>query len=598
MNSRKIRYICWILLIMIVLPGLATWAGDGPPPYVGQEPPGLVPKIFAPGFVCLPNRFEFGICLSIDGRECYFSTRTANWSSGYIMVTRYENGQWSTPARAPFSNYQSGCPALADNDQSCYFSREGSIYKATRTANGWSGPTIVNSPVSSSQSDWTCHVSNLGNIWLCSWRSGGVAQCDLWRVQFENERFTQAQNLRSLNTTSSDCDPAPGPDEDYVIWMSHRPGGFGGSDLYISFADGQEGWTAPKNLGPVINTSSSEYSPFMSADYKYLFFTREDNTNSDIYWVSVKAFLPDPDGPVFNMVTGQRFGSIQAAVNYASSGQTILLSPGKYEENIVIPPKELTIRSANARDSAIVSLTSCSGDSESPVITLSPGSIIKLQGLTIRDGAVGIGCSGAQLQLNNCLITVNRGCGIEVSDESTLEMSNCVIAGNTEQGISSLPNIPSRGNPVFGRVNITNCTIVQNKQHAINGNDITVTNSILYFNGQDSQINGDNVNITFSDVQGGVEGDGNTDANPEFVELGAWVSADPDYYTLGDFHLKSAAGHCNVITSTWILDSITSPCVDAGNPAGPVGNEPAENGGIINMGAYGGTCEASRTNVP
>jgi hypothetical protein len=566
---------------------------------MGQEPPGLVPKIFAPGLVCLPNRFEFGICLSINGRECYFSTRTANWSSGYIMVTRYENEQWTTPARAPFSNYQSGCPALADNDQNFYFCRSGSIYKAVRTATGWSGPTRVNPPVSSSQSDWTCHVSNLGNMWLCSHRPGGVGGCDLWTIQSGNGQFTQAQNLRTLNTTTNDCDPAPGPDEDYVIWMSGKPGGFGGNDLYISFADGQGGWTASKNLGPIINTSDGESAAYISSDNKYLFFTRDSGNNSDIYWVSIKAVLPDPNGPVFNMNTGQRFGSIQTAVNYASSGQTILLSPGKYEENIIIPPKELTIRSANAQDSAIVSLTSCSGDSGSPVITLSPESDIRLQGLTICDGAMGISCSGARLQLSHCIISGSQSCGIEVRDESTLEMSNCIVSGNAGAGFRSVPTSGARGGAVYSNVDITNCTIVQNQQYAIDGGDIRVTNSILYFNnGRNAQVNGDNVNVTFSDVHGGFEGDGNIDADPEFVELGVLVSADPDYYTIGDFHLKSAAGHCNAITSTWILDSTTSPCIDAGNTGDSVGSEPAENGGIINMGVYGGTCEASRTNVP
>ena len=48
-------------------------------------------------------------------------------------------------------------------------------------------------------------------------------------------------------------------------------------------------------------------------------------------------------------------------------------------------------------------------------------------------------------------------------------------------------------------------------------------------------------------------------------------------------------------TQTWITDDVTSPCIDAGDPMTPVGNEPFPNGGIINMGAYGGTAEASKS---
>jgi len=43
------------------------------------------------------------------------------------------------------------------------------------------------------------------------------------------------------------------------------------------------------------------------------------------------------------------------------------------------------------------------------------------------------------------------------------------------------------------------------------------------------------------------------------------------------------------------MDEATSPCVDTGDPGSPVGREPFPNGGRVNMGAYGGTAEASKS---
>lgn len=43
------------------------------------------------------------------------------------------------------------------------------------------------------------------------------------------------------------------------------------------------------------------------------------------------------------------------------------------------------------------------------------------------------------------------------------------------------------------------------------------------------------------------------------------------------------------------MDDVTSPCIDAGDPNSPVGDEPMPNGGRVNMGAYGGTAEASKS---
>lgn len=301
MKNQIIGTMCLIILFM-VLPAIAT-DNNAPAPYMGQEPPGLVPKVFAPGLISLPNRGERDICFSKDWRECYFTVHDANWTVKTIMVTRYENGHWTKPVQASFANNASSCPSLADNDQSLYFVRDRQIWKVHRITEGWSQPEAVPAPISSSKGDWSCHISSLGNAWICSWRAGGAGQCDMWRVQSTNGQFTEATNLRSLNTSVSDCGPVPGPNENYVIWQSHRPGGFGSVDLYISFADGKGGWTAPKNLGPAINTSGIEAAPKLSSDYKYLFFSRcntpkEGSEDEDIYWVSVEAFLQDPNKPV------------------------------------------------------------------------------------------------------------------------------------------------------------------------------------------------------------------------------------------------------------------------------------------------------------
>ena len=90
--------------------------------------------------------------------------------------------------------------------------------------------------------------------------------------------------------------------------------------------------------------------------------------------------------------------------------------------------------------------------------------------------------------------------------------------------------------------------------------------------------------VRFTDIQGGWPGDGNIDADP--------LSADPQN---GDYHLKSQAGRWDSGANIWVVDDVTSPCIDAGDPSSPVALEPIPNGGIVNMGAYGGTIEASKS---
>lgn len=80
--------------------------------------------------------------------------------------------------------------------------------------------------------------------------------------------------------------------------------------------------------------------------------------------------------------------------------------------------------------------------------------------------------------------------------------------------------------------------------------------------------------------------------DPCFVDTGAWQGTT---FIEGDYHLKSQAGHWDETTQAWIQDAMTSPCIDAGDPMSPIGLEPFPNGGRVNMGAYGGIIEASKS---
>jgi hypothetical protein len=282
-----------IAFFLLLVCGSLFAQGAKAGPYLGQTVPGLVPQVFAPGVISLPNRYTNDICFSRDGLECFFTVRNAAWDDYYIMTARYEKGAWTSPVRASFSNSHSMSPSLADNDKAIYFSRDQHIWLARRDGQAWGQPERLPAPVNSAQPEYSFTVSDLGNAWICSHRSDGVGQCDLWRIPIAGGKYAAAADLRGLNTMANDCIPLPGPKETYVIWSSSRPGGAGQSDIYISYADGQGGWTAPGNAGQKLNTAANENVSSLSPDGNYLFFSRETSSGSDIYWVSVKAILDD-----------------------------------------------------------------------------------------------------------------------------------------------------------------------------------------------------------------------------------------------------------------------------------------------------------------
>lgn len=92
---------------------------------------------------------------------------------------------------------------------------------------------------------------------------------------------------------------------------------------------------------------------------------------------------------------------------------------------------------------------------------------------------------------------------------------------------------------------------------------------------------------TYSCIERWAEGEGNFSEDPLFVDR-----------VKGDYHLRSVRGRYWPEHGVWVLDEVTSPCIDAGDPMADPAAERAPNGGRINVGAHGGTAFASRSEPP
>jgi parallel beta-helix repeat protein len=292
------------------------------------------------------------------------------------------------------------------------------------------------------------------------------------------------------------------------------------------------------------------------------------------------------DGPIENVTTGQKYEYIRHAINEASPGDHIVVGEGIYFENISFNGKNITLSSADPNDPNVVAATIIDGDNHAVTFACGEDTGCVLTGFTISDANAAVYCSDASPTITDCIITGNTGPGIEIQDGGNPTITNCEIILNGGPGIQMRKHAAGRL-VTYNYAAITNCLIAENSQHGIADGILTitnctiaanglcgissyepaVTNSIIYYNNSDDvQIESQSVAaVTYSDVQGGFTGEGNIDTDPLF--------ADADN---GDFHLLR-----------------DSPCIDSGDPTTSVGSEPLPNGGRINMGAYGGTPQAS-----
>jgi hypothetical protein len=377
------------------------------------------------------------------------------------------------------------------------------------------------------------------------------------------------------------------------------------------------------------------------------------------------------------------FKTIQAAIDAAADGDTILLRPGTYtgdgNRDIDFKGKAITVKSEGGAATCTIN---CQGSTDEPHRAFyfhdreDADSVV--QGFTITGGFItegpsfwagsggGIHCYASSPRIVDCIITGNIasiGGGVACVDSNSV-LIGCTITANETRaareppmsftrslgsggGVAIIRSCPVLANCLIagnrasydgggvlcaGDFAIVNCTISGNRasrygygggicvmgsrsDHGVLRNCILWANTAgacdQIFRGFAASILGANrLEVTYCTIQDeqprsclySPQGHWTSD-DPIFANPGYWdpngTPDDPNdgFWVEGDYHLKSQAGRWDPISENWVKDDVTSPCIDTGDPNNPIGEESEPNGGRVNMGAYGGTAEASKSYI-
>jgi len=279
--------------------------------YFGLEPPHQTPVLFAPNLVST-RREHSAAMFGAAGTEIWF----ARLSPTEILFITRNGGAWSEPRTAPFSGqYPDLYPSLTADGNRLYFTSQrppspgahplprgqGLLWFVRRTRTGWSEPErfdIVTDPRSLPSN---VSVAASGNLYLAmrDVDQPGLS-LDIYRVRFESGRYLRPERLQVISSPTPDHSPFVAPDESYLIWSSFR-GGYGLSDLFISFRAADGGWSEPRNLGPSVNSGAKDEFPYVTPDGRFLIFNsnRASALNAhpigdgagNIFWVEAGPLL-------------------------------------------------------------------------------------------------------------------------------------------------------------------------------------------------------------------------------------------------------------------------------------------------------------------
>ena len=289
--------------------------------------------------------------------------------------------------------------------------------------------------------------------------------------------------------------------------------------------------------------------------------------------------------------------------NYEDASAETIFENCTFEKKITISPKLVEINSKPIKElPATLYMKDCQ------MKDVEKGLNINIRGGS-SDGSI-----ASRIELQNVSIA-GRGtdgessdCGIYLwtnyyPDVATLvEVSNCRIYNFTKGAgitayVSSLDESESAIENAGKQTQLDHLTIVGCNTGILYGCHVlpVIKNSIIAGNTTTLELQGTNAqedkgkNITYSCLYGTAKDDSLSDYGT------GCIAKDPCFADAasGDFHLKSAAGRWN--GTTWVKDTVTSPCIDAGEASAAYANEPSPNGNRANMGAYGNTAEASKS---
>jgi outer membrane protein OmpA-like peptidoglycan-associated protein/tetratricopeptide (TPR) repeat protein len=179
------------------------------------------------------------------------------------------------------SNESEYFPSLTiDGSEMVFTRRLGSFnedfFYSHNNSDQWDKAKPMEGNVNTEQNEGAQNISQDGQ-WLvftgCN-RRDGFGSCDIYISYHENNGWSEALNLGGhINSADWESQPCLSPDKRDLYFASRRPGGYGGSDIYVSHLLANGKWSDPENLGPDVNSSGDEQCPFIHADNQTLYFT-------------------------------------------------------------------------------------------------------------------------------------------------------------------------------------------------------------------------------------------------------------------------------------------------------------------------------------
>jgi len=254
---------------------------------------------FAPGVISTKEYFEINAVFNQKGDKVIFARCSDDFSTCAMLESEFKNGQWQQPITMPFSGeYLDADPYFDQSFQNLYYiskrpispggkeTKNVNLWRVAKKDGEWQEPEYLKD-ISSPDMDLYPSITSNGDLYFPSFRDN---KRQMYVAKANGKGFDKPTPLSTemFGKEGQIGDSVVLPDGNTIIFSMRRHDSVGKGDLYVSHKiDGN--WTVAKSLGEKVNSADHEFTPIVSPDGQYLFFTRIEQGKGNIYQISLDA---------------------------------------------------------------------------------------------------------------------------------------------------------------------------------------------------------------------------------------------------------------------------------------------------------------------
>jgi hypothetical protein len=227
-------------------------------------------------------------CQSANGKEIFITIQSVQENVAQIICIK--NNNWEKASLLTFNdsfNYLE--PFLTADGKRLFFASnrpreknqtkagDFNIWYVTRenVNSNWSDPIFLSDSVNTNEDEFFPCVAANGNIYFTKDSKSGLGKDDIYVSYWLGNSHSKPTLLnQNINSEGYEFNTFVSADEKFIIYTKYNAAnGFGSGDLYVAKKDKDGNWLPAKNLGDVINSSGMEYCPFYDSNEKTLYFT-------------------------------------------------------------------------------------------------------------------------------------------------------------------------------------------------------------------------------------------------------------------------------------------------------------------------------------